>query len=311
MKNRVGKIILIIILSIICILLLGIMVFALINRNNAINLKLFSNQTKLIYEKEMEIEELNDLKINVSSSDVIIKESTDGKIKIDVYGAEGEIVTEKLENNILEITEENNLIILFGMWIDNRVEVYMPKDYEKELHINTTSGDINAIDLENSNVTMQASSGDITCGNMLYGNLQTSSGDITAGNSVKTIIQTSSGEIKIGEVEEIEASTSSGEIEISKGNRVTAKSTSGDITIGEINGYSKIKSNSGRVKISKFSINENSEIETTSGDVSLENNSDIYFETESNSGSINVEKSNRLSEIVCKIKTTSGNINVN
>lgn len=127
-------------------------------------------------------------------------------------------------------------------------------------------------------------------------------------------IETVSGDIKSGInlTGDLNIKTTSGDISLQEVNNLDIKTTSGDIEIKTINNRISLDTTSGDVDIVKIKIKENSSIKTISGDVEItDNTSNCYIETSSTSGDIKVNKSDRKSDIELKIKTTSGDIEVN
>ena len=171
MKSKKGAIALIILLSAIAILLLGIMILLLMNRGN-FNVKLFNFNidTKILYEKEFDSASINELQIKDTSANVFVKESDNDKIKIVVQGREGENVKESFENHKLELEREktikNSIVFFWGTVKKEEVNIYLPKNYNKKINIQTTSGDISFINLEEAEVKMKTSSGEIQGGNI-------------------------------------------------------------------------------------------------------------------------------------------------
>ncbi len=334
MKSKVAKIILIIILVLIMIALINFMVYAIINKDNGFNMKFslitFGDNTEKIFEKEYEPEELDKIKLDVSLSNVSIEKADVDKIKITAYGDKDEKINEAINNKELSITKSNTKVYIFAMfyWCDEKVIIQVPNDCDEEFNIHTSSGDITAQNLENNNISFEASSGKIECGNINNGELKSSSGDIVVGNGNEVKIQSSSGDIKAGDFSKLSAEassgnvevgtigegtvkTSSGEIEIIGADRIKAEASSGDISIETIENYCELKTGSGNIDINSLNITENSNINAKSGNVRINGKNDIYVETETNSGDARIENNNRMAEIVLKITTTSGNIKVN
>ena len=69
--------------------------------------------------------------------------------------------------------------------------------------------------------------------------------------------------------------------------------TSGDITIREVN------------------LTKDSSIKAVSGDINIEKANDIYVDAHATSGDIKIDDNNRKAPVELKIKTTSGDIEVN
>ena len=305
MKNKVVKIVLIIILAILAIILVNFMIYAIINRNNDYSIKFsliaFGNNTEKIYEKEYEPEELDKIDVDVSSSNVFIEKANVDKIKI----------------------------FLFAMlyWCDEKIIIQVPNDCDEKFDIHTSSGDIVAPNLENNVINFESSSGKIECGNIDNGNFKSSSGDIIVGNGNEITLQTSSGSIKAGNYNELSAETSSGDVEVgnigegtiktssgkilvNEAKRLQAEASSGNIDISKINEYCNLKTSSGGIDIDSLNLAENSFINAKSGSVDIRIKNDIYIETETKLGDVDLKNNNRMAEIVLKITTTSGSIKV-
>ena len=77
MKNKEAKITLIIILVILVIALINFMIYAIVNKNGEFKLSLigFGDNTAMIFEKEYNPEELNNINVDVSSSNVKIEKA--------------------------------------------------------------------------------------------------------------------------------------------------------------------------------------------------------------------------------------------
>ena len=333
MKNKGAKITLIIILVILVIALINFMIYAIVNKNGEFKLSLigFGDNTAMIFEKEYNPEELNNINVDVSSSNVKIDKADIDKIKITAYGEKEDKIKEVMNENELSITKENTKIFIFTMlyWCREEIIIQVPNNCDEEFNIKTSSGDIIVPDLEGDNIELKTASGKIQCGNINNGNIETSSGDILIGNGNEVTLKASSGNIKAGDFNKLSAEASSGYIEIGTisedakvktasgkitlngANKLKAEAISGDIKINSIENNCEISSTSGNIIVDRANINENSFIKTNSGNVVINNKNDIYVETETTSGDADVQNNNRMSEIVLDITTTSGNIKVN
>ena len=299
MKSKVWKIILIIILSLIVIALVNFMIFAIINKDKGFNVDFslisFGDNTEKIFEKEYNPEEIDRIKVDASSSNVKIEKADVDKIKVTAYGEKNERIVEAINEKELSISKENTKVFIFAMfyWCNEEIIIQVPNECDEEFNIHTSSGDIMASNLESNIITFEASSGKIECGNINNGSFKSSSGDITIGSGNEVTLQTSSGNIKAGDF-----------------NKLSAEASSGDIEINRIEEYCNLKTSSGNIDIEALNIIENSTINAKSGNVDINGKNDIYVETETGSGNDNVNTNNRKSDIVLKITTTSGNINV-
>ena len=333
MKNKGAKITLIIILVILVIALINFMIYAIVNKNGEFQLSLigFGDNTAMTFEKEYNPEELNNINVDVSSSNVKIEKADIDKIKITAYGEKEDKIKEVMNENELSITKENTKIFIFTMlyWCREEIIIQVPNNCDEEFNIKTSSGDIIVPDLEGDNIQLKTASGKIQCGNINNGNIETSSGDILIGNGNEVTLKASSGNIKAGDFNKLSAEASSGDIEIGTisedakvktasgkitlngANKLKAEAISGDIKINSIENNCEISSTSGNIIVDTANINEKSFIKTNSGNVVINNKNDIYVETKTTSGDADVQNNNRMSEIVLDITTTSGNIKVN
>ena len=294
--KKSSKIILIVILSILAIILISILVFLLIN-NKRYNTKLFNMCSTLIYQNEFNLEEINNINISLESEDIEFRQNNESnKIEITAYGIEGENLKEDLKDGELNISNGNNVLCFFCFDLDEKIIVNLPNEYDKKITLKTSSGDIDLknVNTKKSNIEMQTSSGDINVKNANEASLKSTSGDINIDECSIGYISTTSGKIDVGQI-----------------NEANLESTSGDIEVENIKEKCNIKATSGKIKVNNSTINQNSEITAASGDITIVNESDIYYNTETVSGDVKIEKNNdRKSEIELKLKTTSGNINV-
>ena len=106
--------------------------------------------------------------------------------------------------------------------------------------------------------------------------------------------------------------TASGDIELKEVNNITIKTVSGDIEIYSVENFINAKTTSGDIEIQNFNIEKNSILESVSGDIEISNNiCNCYVDAHTVTGDIHLNKSDRRSELEVKIKTTSGDIDVN
>lgn len=277
MKNKSVIIVLIVILSCMVILLTGGFIF-LLNNNFNFNLNFNASDIKLIESTDIESNSIDNIKLYSYNADIEIKES-DNDIRVEYYSnSEKNPKIIKNDNEII-LDERNYDMSCFGFcFINRRVVLYIPSDYDGKFDIETVSGDI-------------------------YSNI----------NIVNDIsMTTTSGDIELLEVNDISVVTTSGDIKVSKTNKISAVTTSGDVTINRVNERVSVKTTSGDIILKNLDIKDNSSVETASGDVSINNNiSNCYVETSTTSGDTNISKSDRKSDLILKIKTTSGDITVN
>lgn len=236
MANKGVKIFLIVILTIIAVILMNIMVLKIMNKDLKISLFALGNKTEKIFENEYDIDGIKNINVDSFSSSVRVVEGNQDKIRVTAYGAKDEKISAAINGDSLDIKKDNQVlhIFMFFCWYREEIVVEMPKDFAGDIKVNTSSGNIEVMDLENSNLSLEASSGNIRCGDMINGNIRTSSGNIVAGSGRELDIKASSGSIKATKIEKGTANTSSGSIKIEELKEGEARASSGSIWVGKM-----------------------------------------------------------------------------
>ncbi len=331
MKNKGGKIMLIIILALMIIALVNVVIYEIIHKDNQVKLSFiaFGDHTEKIFEKEYQPEEVDNINVDVSSSNVKIEKVDTDKVKVIAYGDKDEKVKEEINEKELSITKEKTKIFMIAMfyWCHEEIVIQVPNDYEATFKVHTASGDICATNLENHTIDFESTSGKIECGNIHKGTLKSTSGNVRVGNGNEVTLQATSGKLQAGNFDKLSAKTSSGSVEVGtieegtihttsgkimmeSAKRIQAETSSGGIKINKIEEYCQLQTNSGSIVVNDLNIIDNSSINTKSGNVTIKDKNDIYVETSTKSGNSNIKNNNRKSDIVLYINTTSGNIYV-
>ncbi|MCT4604742.1 MAG: DUF4097 domain-containing protein [Marinisporobacter sp.] len=199
--------------------------------------------------KNIEIEKVENIDIDMISTNVKVISEDRKDIKIHFYGTTNEKVTplniEKKDNSIfVKEKKKNEMVINIGKGngSDTNLDVYIPKDYSKNIDIEAVSGEIDFGKLQMEMVNISTVSGDIEGEEIdaKKGSFKTVSGDI--------------------------------EIEASKGN-LYAKSVSGDMStkVEDLKDDLAFKSTSGNIEIKFFkTIPFRLEASSTSGEINCE-----------------------------------------
>ena len=215
-------------------------------------------------------------------------------------------------------------------------DITLNEIYAEEVQSSTTSGNI-TYSIAEGKRSFSSSSGDIK---ILGGNgdtsVSTTSGGITVNNCIGSLnSESSSGDVRIeASSGKKELETTSGEITVSDSDGYTsASSSSGDIRITELAGAGNFSTTSGEVKVEfaedAAAIDQDIEIDTSSGDVvlGLPRELQFQFSAQVSSGDIRTSFDDQLSynkdhknasgnvganpSIKIDISTTSGNIDIN
>lgn len=253
MNKRVIKT-LIIIWSIIAVGFTAILVYAICNNNGGRDiLNLFishgSGFTLTVQKDEnMDINNINKINVDFTSSNIVVQTTNEPNMRV-VQKSTGNLKDDQkftITKDGDEVTiKKDNLgshfnIFNFGNF-DETIEVYIPKNYNKDLDIESSSGNIQiSTEMKLESVSFSASSGNLDLQNSINAddiNLKVSSGNISIEDLIcKTYnIETSSGNTKVKSI------SGSGFIKASSGNiKVNYK---------DISEYSNVSAHSGNVNL--------------------------------------------------------------
>lgn len=251
--NEDNKTLIVIIIAIGLIVFGCFTLFKKISNNNLFN---FNWIMDLKEEKEVSLQEVNQISLNLISTDIDIEENSDNKIKLEYYSNDDNNPTIEFIDNTLSIDEKESLEPCIGICnLRRRVVIYIPKEYIKPIDIITASGDIN------SSITLQNTK------------ISTVSGDINLVEANGLDIKTTSGDIDINNVNDyINIVTTSGDIHFDyfKANKESSiRTTSGDVTINKCYNYVDSNTTSGDTYVTNNDLDTTKalKIKTTSGDI--------------------------------------------
>ena len=293
--NKALTIILIILLAIITI---GLSVGLYFMINGKFNLKTLENisfdnvSTNLVDSKE--ITTLKDLDIKTNVVDISIEENNTNTIKIELYSdyPKNYEITEN-ENNIKVVLEEEKKAGFYMFKKVPKVKIFMPVNYNKNIVVNSTVGDVKIASFPNAILKAKLDVGDLK---------------IKQIKNAKANLRI--GDVKIERINTLTTVLKTGDIKIQNVNELIAKVQTGDVKIDTLNGYVNIKSTTGDVKIQDATINKNSKIESKVGDVKINNINGCYINAKTNVGDTKVENKERKSDIVLTITNNIGDIKV-
>lgn len=271
MENKNTNLILIIILSVVCVLLLGFMLLVMFG-NKVFNV---DNDYKIILDDKIAINTINKIDIDVKNYDVIIKESKDEYLYVKAYGNDKSFIVEN--NNTYSLKQATNVNIFFDFsFKEKALTLEIPKSYINDINIKSISGDISINMNLDSNLKLKTTSGDIKVDQALNIDVTSTSGEIEIDNAKDTIVSTVSGDVEINKAIIKQINTTSGEVEIDDAQVINKAS-----------------------------------IKTVSGDVKIKKLNDCYVEFKTTSGDQSIINTNRMSNNTLIVETVSGDLNVN
>lgn len=262
MKNNGVIITLLIILSVLIFGLVYFLIMCLNGHFSFINMTgIFGRKSKnVVFDENYEVDLIEKLEIIQTAGDIELKESTDGKVRVVAYGEDANKLKVTLDNSLLKVdySEYTKKTFSFNSYI-NDIIVYIPKEYSKEIDIDSKYGDCKICDLENATITIDQACGDVELGKVKNITVTNNLGDVKIGNVLnKCNIESNCGDVKINNAEINEDSfieLDLGDVKIANINDVfvDAKTSLGDTKVDSNNRHSeitlKIKNSCGDIKV--------------------------------------------------------------
>ena len=215
-----------------------------------------------------------------SSMDIEICKSKTGQNYVEYYDTDDWTSHVDVKDHVLKFTTDDKgkhkAIVSLGFGKDTRTRIYLTDAEYKEIAVTTLSGYVTIQDVNAETVNVSASSGDLYMKNINVPDsimATSSSGDIDLENATAKQIELGANS---GDIESLRMSTSSGDIDLES------------------------------CDAEKF------DITTSSGDVDMEITAGrtYRFETKTNSGAVDVPDGDADSDYLCKIVTSSGDVDV-
>ena len=241
MKNKGIIVTLIILLSIIIFFLVMFLVMCLkggFNFKNGI-FNMGPKSTKIIYDKQFELQDIKNIDIKQDAGDIIIKESTEDYINVVLYGENEEDAQVELNNGNLNIDNTHNKnkknfgFFNFGT-TKNNIIIYIPATYSNEIKIKNDYGECEITDLENATVNISCDAGNVEVGKIKNAILKCDCGNIEIKEIMnKCDIKADCGNIEVDTISIKENSTIKadlGNIDINNTNDIYIEA---DVDLGE------------------------------------------------------------------------------
>lgn len=275
---------------------------------------LFSVAKEINEEKSFSTEAAAEIEIDLSSTSLHIITTQGSEVRFHLYGKSRHDTNLSAEMNNGRITAQlkrRKSIISFGENL--KMDVYIPEGYDKDLSIDTSSGNIKIDSLILADIKLNTSSGEL---------------DADMLTAERLIITTSSGDLNIRRInaEKLNVKGTSSKINITEcmARDADIVATSGNVKINNCGGSMDLKTTSASVEIgfNEFE-NKNVNIGSTSGNVTLElpHNAEFNYYVSTLSGRL---QSDFFDDFISKraegqvgakdneltLHTTSGNIEI-
>lgn len=285
------------IITLICLLVItsiGLIIFMISVMNKKINFRGFSYNykvsNKLVMDKNYN-NKYESIEINSSDADIYIKDTDADNIRVIIYGDKERLNVKDDSSLKIEFDATKCIGFCFNKKI-NKIEVYLPSNYNKDLIINNNYGDIK-IGNTSANIIVNEDCGDVEVSSAKKINVKNKYGDINIGKATNINIKADCGDVDIGEA-----------------NYLNVSNKYGDVTIDKVNNYVNIIDNCGDIEIDNLNITKNSKIEDNYGDIEIGNTNEIYIDAKTSLGDVDINKNYRKSDVVLDIKNDCGDIEV-
>lgn len=276
MKNKGLIIFLIVILSILALAITGGMFWLLSGRGGFgfFGIHSSSVSTELVYDKTYE-DLFKEIRIDSDAGDIYIKHSTNGEVSVKIYG----------ETNQLDVNDKDNLSIKYvakkciGFCFNiqkSKIEITLPESFNGKINIVNKYGDTSIAEFLNATADVSHHYGDISLDGINKGKIVNSCGDINIGT------------INVAEV----------------------KNNYGDIEIKKVLSSLNVEADCGDIEIKDLTIEKNSQIENSLGDISIGKTNDILIDAKTSLGDVYIRNNNYKSDITLSIDNSCGDITV-
>lgn len=276
MKNKGLIIFFIVILTLLALSITGGMFWLLSGRGRFgfFNFRTSSVSTELVHDKTYEniFKEIN---IDSDAGDIYIKHSKDEEVSVKIYG----------ETSQLDVNDEDNLSIKYvakkciGFCFNvqkSKIEITLPESFDGKINIENKYGDTSIAEFLNANADVNHHYGDIKLEGINKGKIVNKCGDID-----------------IGTITEAEVENNFGDIDIEK-------------VLSSLN----VEADCGDIEIKDLTIDKNSKIENSMGDISVGKTNDILIDAKTSLGEVNIRNNNYKSDITLSIDNSCGDITV-
>ena len=293
MKNRSLIITLIIILTVVALIVLAFLIFLLTGKRHFGYFN-FGNSIS----KELVLEESYDslfdrIVIDASSANIEVKTSLDEQVKVLLYGDKDRVKVDPQGGKLaITIKGKKCFGFCFNQKLD-KVELYVPETFAKEIEINNNYGDISVGDFSQANMIVKEDCGDVS---------------IQSGNEVR--VNNNYGDIEIEKANIIYVKESAGDVTVGRVQDATIHNNYGDIKVKEVMRFMDIKQDCGDVKVENVTLNKNSKIENHLGDIKIGSTNEIYIEAKTSLGDTKINQNYHKADVTLKIDNSCGDIKV-
>ncbi|MCM1370584.1 MAG: DUF4097 domain-containing protein [Clostridium sp.] len=286
--NKKLTIFLIVLLSIICIALIVFMVMGMNDKTRF----LFGHRvsTELVVD-EIYDKDFKEIYIKSNAGDISVLPTNDN-FRVVVYGDKESTNVEENSDKLSVISKQQPCRFFCFNTSIQKIEVYVPQNYNGNIEIINNYGDIDIGDLNNA-----------------YINIEEDCGDVKVINGYNVTISNNYGDIDVNKAEILNMKEKAGDIKIGYASDVTVDNNYGDIDINKVGNYLDITNNCGDIEINEVNLNKNSFIKDDLGNIKIGTINEVFIDAKTDLGNVKIGK-NHNSDIILKIENSCGDIKV-
>ena len=275
--NKTKTIVVIILLSILCILLLGFMIAVLCGVFPVWNFNFGTSKVSdtLVFEKVYDTK-FQTISIDVSFGNIEVLPSNDSNVHVAIY-SDYELFDVRSAKSSLSIifSEEEDFHFSFPKSRD-LVRIYLPDTSNIKVSLVTDYGDVEVGSFPNTSFDVTA--------NM---------GDISIDQAAILSVHSDMGDVSVGEVCDL-----------------TVKSDLGDIEVTNITEKVSIDTDMGNVFIEELNLIQDAKIILSLGDLEISNVTNGYVDATTDLGDVDIKNNNREATYVLTVECDMGDVNI-
>ena len=275
--NKTKTIVVIILLSILCILLLGFMIAVLCGVFPVWNFNFGTSKVSdtLVFEEVYDTK-FQTFSIDVSFGNIEVLPSNDSNVHVAIY-SDYELFDVRSAKSSLSIifSEEEGFHFSFPKSRD-LVRIYLPDTSNIKVSLVTDYGDVEVGSFPNTSFDVTANMGDISI----------DQADILS-------VHSDMGDVSVGEVCDL-----------------TVKSDLGDIEVTNITEKVSIDTDMGNVFIEELNLIQDAKIILSLGDLEISNVTNGYVDATTDLGDIDIKNNNREATYVLTVESDMGDVNI-
>lgn len=158
-----------------------------------------AKNSKVIYDKEFNLEDIENIDIKQDAGNIILEETTNDKLQVVAYGENEEDIRVDLNNSnlVIDYTRQKRFIFFSFGNVKNDIIVYIPSSYHNEIKIKNDMGNCEISNLENATLDIDCDAGNVEIDKIKNAKIKCDMGKVT----IKEILNKCDLDVDSGNVE--------------------------------------------------------------------------------------------------------------